>query len=80
MSIAIKTAPTRARSVAKLASRTATKIAPRRPMSKKRFEQLLAEQNRLNDKASIGDVFRSPFGGLVIKLEPITDEDVYAIY
>jgi hypothetical protein len=49
-------------------------------MSKEQFDRLTAELQRLTDKAAIGDVFRSPFGGLVIKLEPLTDEDVYACY
>jgi hypothetical protein len=49
-------------------------------MSKKQFDRLLAEEKRLCDKAAVGDLFRSPFGGLVIKTHPFTEEDVYACY
>jgi hypothetical protein len=59
---------------------TAAPTPRRRPMSKKQFERLLAEEKRIGDKAAIGDVFRSPFGGLVIKTQPFTEEDVYACY
>jgi hypothetical protein len=81
IAIKIRTAPARTRSVAKRASRTATKIAPRCPFSKREYAHLLAEKKRLCDATPIGGFFISPITGLTqLKLEPITDEDVYAIY
>jgi hypothetical protein len=95
MPAATKTISTRARAAAKpAATRAAVRVAakpavlranaepaPRRPMPKKEFARLLAEQQRLYDATPVGEFFYSPLAGVrVLKTRPFTEEDVYASY
>ncbi|MDR3227938.1 MAG: hypothetical protein LBT53_00760 [Puniceicoccales bacterium] len=71
------------------ATKTKTKTAPARadatPAPRRRSPEevarLIAEEQRLADATPIGGRFYSELAGMnVLKLQPITDEDVYAIY
>jgi hypothetical protein len=77
--VAAKPAVLRARAVIRASTNAGP--APRRPMPKKEFERLLAEEKRLCDKTPFGEFFYSPLAGMrLLKLPPFTEEDVYASY
>jgi hypothetical protein len=55
--------------------------APRSPRSPEEIARLIAEEQRLADATPIGGwVYSELLGMETLKLQPITDEDVYALY